>query len=74
MPELHNLSASDILAESLSQKVIVAHLETPEKVNAFFESALIALKTVIRAGAAGNVQCQQAVREMEPKLLILLKK
>jgi hypothetical protein len=74
MPELHNLSPDDILAESLSKRVITSQLSDPAKMGAFFAVARIAIKTVIRAGAAGNVQCQQAVREMEPKLLIFLKK
>lgn len=40
----------------------------PEKMEAFFFAAEIAMKAVIQAGADGNVRCKEAVKEMAPHL------
>ena len=47
---------------------------TPDKMSAFFSAAEIAIKAVYRAAHAGNVQCNQAAKEMEPFMEIMRKK
>lgn len=71
---LPNVSSSELLDERLSRRVLAEHLQSPEKVSAFFDAALIAIQTVYRAAEAGNVQCREAVKRIEPKLGILLTK
>lgn len=66
-------SPAEVLAELLSDIALARAPET-EKKHALCDAALIAIPAVIRAAAAGNVQCQQAAKEMQPYLTILTSK
>lgn len=69
---VNNLSASEVLEERLSD-IAAKRLPDP-KLNALKCAGWIAIKAVLRAGLAGNVQCKQAAEEIEPYLQIILKK
>lgn len=64
---------SQLLSERISDRLLSQHRGDPAKREAWFNCAEIAIRAVLRAGLAGNVQCQQAAKEMEPHLAILLK-
>ena len=60
-------SPAEILAERISDKAL-AIVKTDATLSLFLAAAAIAVPCVLRAGEAGNVQCQRAVREMQPFL------
>lgn len=72
MPDLMP-SPSELLAERISDIETSRH-HNPEKMLAFFFAASKALPTILRAAEAGNVQCQECEREIEPYLKVILKK
>lgn len=61
---------SDINADQTSPRKSPSN---PDKMRAFFFAAEIAMKTVFRAAAAGNVQCKEAEERMKPYLDIMKK-
>lgn len=72
-PQQLTVTPAEVLAERLSD-IALCREPSDTKLHALVDAAAIAIPTILRAAEAGNIQCQQAEKEMQPFLTILTTK
>lgn len=61
------MSPTELLEERISD-IVLSRKVDPKILQAVIDAAAIAIPCVLRAGLAGNVQCQEATQKLQPFL------